>query len=242
MKRICLILLSLLFLTSCSSPKTLCDYKIVYVDDSIHKIGTAYGDSNATRLINTVDIIVKVTAVSSSKPEYSKLGLPQFIHTVKILEVIKGSDFVSVGENIQVLSHCGYDSFSEYISSSPNSADARLKLTETEIFEYSSDPEAMVALSEQNGLPLYEGGDFVLLLCYDEEFSRWTVWSDRSSVMEYVDGNLIGYAVEYLGKTYTEFVEAVENAEKTPEIKYDMDYISGLQSGTVTADEYLPNN
>ena len=245
MKHIYLFFLVVIFIlcSSCSSIDSLCDYKVVYVDDTVHMIETGYGDSNAIRLINSVDIIVRGTVVSSSKLEYVNLGFHEFAHKVKISEVLKGEDIISVGDEIQVNSHCGYVSFAEYIRSSSNSSDARLQLTEKEITEYSSDPEAMVAIAEQNGTPIYEGGEFVLLLCYDEnDGSQWTVWSDRSSVMEVIDGNLIGYATAYLGKTYEDLVETFELAEKTPEIKYDLEYIFGIQNGTISAEEYYPDN
>ena len=228
--------LMLLFACGCGESEPRHGLNVVFTDDTFINIESVFGDDDAVRLINSVDLIVKGTVTESSEPEYLGIGFPQFVHKIAVSEVIKGEN-IAVGDEISLLSHCGYDDFQNFAKDLDN-YDLVRKFTSEELEKYFADPTAKVEIAVQNGTPLYVGGEFVLLLCAPEEGKEnWTLWSDRSSVLE-VDGEkLTGYAAAYLGKTYSKFLENVSLAQESPEMKYDQVYLTGIQNGTVEVDD-----
>lgn len=227
----------MIFACGCGENSPKHGLNIVFKHDSFVRIESVFGDGNVVRLINSVDIIVKGTVTASSEPEYLGFGLPQFVHKITVSEVIKGED-IAVGDEISLISHCGYGDFRNF-ADDPDNSDAMKKMTAAEIEKYSADPSSVVEIAVQNGTPLYVGGEFVLLLCSPEEGEEnWILWSDRSSVLEVNDEKLTGYAAAYLGKTYTKFLEKVSEAQETPDVKYDQAYLAGLRDGSVEIDEY----
>ena len=214
---------TLIFLCACNETAPKHGLNVVFIDDSVAKIETVFGDDNATRLINSVDIIVKGTVIESSEPDYSPILFPEIINKVQISEVIKGEN-IAVGDEITVITHCGYGNFKDYIAAN---YDKRTKMTAEFIEKNSADPTAKVEIAVQEGTPVYEGGEFIFLLCAPEEDEEnWILWSDRSSVLE-VDGEkLNGYATSYLGDTYKKFLKTVEKALETPDAKYSINGFS----------------
>ena len=228
--------LMLLFVYGCGESEPRHGLNVVFTDDTFINIESVFGDDDAVRLINSVDLIVKGTVTESSEPEYLGIGFPQFVHKITVSEVIKGEN-VAVGDEISLLSHCGYDDFRNFAKDLDN-YDLVRKFTSEELEKYSADPTAKVEIAVQNGTPLYVGGEFVLLLCAPEEGKEnWTLWSDRSSVLA-VDGEkLNGYAAEYLGDTYAKFLKNVSAAQKTPDVKYDEAYLAELRGVPVENEE-----
>ncbi len=231
--------LMLLFACGCSEITPRHGLNVVFIDDTFINIESVFGDDDSVRLINSVDLIVKGTVTESYEPEYLGIGFPQFVHKITVSEVIKGEN-VAVGDEISLLSHCGYDDFRNFAKDLDN-YDLVRKFTSEELEKYSADPTAKVEIAVQNGTPLYVGGEFVLLLCAPEEGKEnWTLWSDRSSVLA-VDGEkLNGYAAEYLGDTYAKFLKNVSAAQKTPDVKYDEAYLAELRGVPVENEEENP--
>jgi hypothetical protein len=204
-KLLFLLLVIILNLSACGKPER----NIVYTTG--RKIMIEMMDNDPVRIINDSKLIVKAKVTKAEEPFYYNLVSDMIVCNcyIKINEILKGDELVSVGDEIYISTLNGYMKFKDYVSGRYHP-----EFTESEFNKFKNDENAYVACYFLESLIPEEGSEYIFILTeYDGDGRKahWYPYSDRSGIISVNENELEGYGTKMFGTTYDGFKQIVED-------------------------------